>query len=122
MHAPTRALLRAAIGSPCAYCGEPMQFPTRDHIRPRAKGGTFAEPGNAAIACEPCNLDKGARSLMGWLVKLIEAGDAKRAACVAAFMAGRNLPPALPPEPIKILPVPCSDCAAIRGQERGQVR
>jgi hypothetical protein len=44
-----RAELVAAIGSPCAYCCEPMVAPTRDHIRPRSKGGTLA-PHNKAPA------------------------------------------------------------------------
>jgi len=37
--------------------------PPQDHIRPRSKGGTFAEPNNQAIVCEPCNIDTGSRSL-----------------------------------------------------------
>src|SRR5216684_6443958 len=60
------AELVAAIGKPCAYCGEPMAAPTRDHIRPRSKGGTLA-PGNKALACDRCNTDKGSRSLASWL-------------------------------------------------------
>ncbi len=39
-----RTELVAAIGKPCAYCGESMAVPTRDHIRPRSKGFTLANP------------------------------------------------------------------------------
>jgi hypothetical protein len=35
-----------------------MAAPTRDHIRPRSKGGTLA-PGNKARACDRCNTNKG---------------------------------------------------------------
>ena len=47
----------------CLYCGQ--QFPasalTRDHVVPRARGGTDVWE-NVATACEPCNLRKGART------------------------------------------------------------
>jgi hypothetical protein len=69
-----RAELVAAIGKPCAYCGDPMAAPTRDHIRPRSKGGTL-EGGNKALACARCNTDKGSRSLASWLYRLAGAGD-----------------------------------------------
>jgi hypothetical protein len=46
-----RAELVAAIGKPCAYCGEPMVTPSRDHIRPLSKGGTLA-PHNRALVCD----------------------------------------------------------------------
>lgn len=78
-----RAELVAAIGKPCAYCGDPMAAPTRDHIRPRSKGGRL-KPGNRALACQPCNTDKGSRSLASWLHRLEIAGD-PRAAMVRAF-------------------------------------
>jgi 5-methylcytosine-specific restriction endonuclease McrA len=69
-----RGELVAAIGKPCAYCGDPMAAPTRDHIRPRSKGGTLA-PGNRAFACQPCNTAKGSRTLAQWLRRLEIAGD-----------------------------------------------
>jgi 5-methylcytosine-specific restriction endonuclease McrA len=69
-----RAELVAAIGKPCVYCGEPMDCPTRDHIRPRSKGGTL-EARNKALACDRCNQDKGSRSLGSWLYRLDRAGD-----------------------------------------------
>jgi hypothetical protein len=58
------AELVAAIDKPCAYCGEPMAAPTRDHIRPPSKGG---------------------RSLASWLNSLEKAGDPR------AAIAGRSL-------------------------------
>jgi hypothetical protein len=70
-----RAELVAVIGKPCAYCGDPMAAPTRDHIRPRSKGGRFNQPGNKAFACMPCNKAKGSRTLRQWLRRLEMAGD-----------------------------------------------
>jgi hypothetical protein len=82
-----RAELVAAIGKPCAYCGDPMAEPTRDHIRPRSKGGTLA-PHNKALACQRCNTDKGSRSLASWLQRLEKAGD-PRAVFVATLIPSR---------------------------------
>jgi len=48
-----RTELVAAIGTPCRYCGEPMAAPTRDHIRPRRKGGRLTV-GNKVLVCDPC--------------------------------------------------------------------
>jgi HNH endonuclease len=79
-----RAHLVAAIGKPCTYCGDPMAAPTRDHIRPRSKGGTLA-PGNKTLACDRCNTDKGDRSLASWLYRLEMAGDS-RAVIVRALV------------------------------------
>jgi 5-methylcytosine-specific restriction endonuclease McrA len=78
-----RAALMAAIGQPCPYCGEPMAAPTRDHIWPRKRGGTL-NGRNTAIVCDPCNSDKGARSLESWLYALDKAGD-RRARFVAVL-------------------------------------
>jgi 5-methylcytosine-specific restriction endonuclease McrA len=80
-----RAELVAAVGKPCAYCSEPMAAPTRDHIRPRSKGGTL-DPHNKVLVCDPCNTDKGSRTLRSWLYRLQKAGD-RRAALVAVFLA-----------------------------------
>ena len=79
-----RAELVAAIGKPCAYCGDPMAAPTRDHIRPRSKGGAL-EGGNKAFACQRCNTDKGSRSLASWLYRLASAGDPRAAIIEASF-------------------------------------
>jgi HNH endonuclease len=75
----------AAIGKPCAYCGEPMAAPTRDHIRPRSKGGTLA-PGNKAMACDCCNSDKGGPLACFVTVQAREGLAIRRAA-----IAGRSL-------------------------------
>jgi 5-methylcytosine-specific restriction endonuclease McrA len=83
-----RTILRAAIGSPCPYCGEPMtadRSPTRDHIRPRSKGYTLADPANRVIVCFPCNQLKGSRSLRSFLFRLNRSCD-PRAAHVASFL------------------------------------
>jgi hypothetical protein len=62
-----------------------MAAPTRDHIQPRSKGGTLA-PHNKELACDPCNQDKGSRSLGSWLFRLQKADD-RRAVLVAVFLA-----------------------------------
>lgn len=51
-----------AVGKPCAYCGEAMIQPTRDHVHPRRAGGTL-HPENVLIVCYQCNQDKGAKTL-----------------------------------------------------------
>jgi 5-methylcytosine-specific restriction endonuclease McrA len=55
-----RAYLLEKWGRQCAYCGKgniPLQV---EHIVPRAKGGTN-RMSNLCLACEKCNLTKGAR-------------------------------------------------------------
>lgn len=83
-----RAELAAAIGKPCAYCGQPMATPTKDHVRPKHHGGTL-DGANKAIVCWRCNNDKGSRSIRHWLSWLRRAGDV-RAEIVAAFIDCRN--------------------------------
>jgi hypothetical protein len=58
---------------------------TCDRIRPRSKGGTLA-PGNKALACGRCNVDKGSRTLRSWLYRLELAGD-RPAEIVVRFMS-----------------------------------
>lgn len=84
-----RADLVAAIGLPCSYCGEPMVAPTRDHVRPRSKGGGTLAQGKA-LACDRCNTDRGSRTLGSWLYRLRTAGD-PGADIVAAFAIERQL-------------------------------
>jgi hypothetical protein len=88
-----RQILADAIGAPCPYCDHPMvtgeRAPSRDHIQPRSKGFTLADPANRAIVCRRCNTDKGSRSLASFLFRLRRAGD-PRAAFVAAFIAWRD--------------------------------
>lgn len=84
----TPPLLASCVGRPCPYCSEPMTAhgqhrPTRDHIKPKARGYTLA--GNAAIVCLRCNSDKANRSPEGWLVSLLRRGD-PRAVTFAAFI------------------------------------
>ncbi len=71
----------SASHAPTAAIGE--RFPTRDHIRPRSKG--FTLDANRAIVCQPCNEDKGSRSLQSFLFRLQRAGD-PRTAHVAALV------------------------------------
>ncbi|CAL74425.1 hypothetical protein BRADO0483 [Bradyrhizobium sp. ORS 278] len=84
-----RPELVGSIGLPCLYCGKPMENPTRDHVhRSRSKGGKL-EPGNKAIVCERCNMDKGSRSLASWLVWLQRSGDC-RASVVGQLVLDRQ--------------------------------
>ena len=88
-HIVRRAVLVAALGLPCPYCGRPMvepeRSPSRDHIRARRRRGTLEQPGNLAIVCWPCNSDKGSQSLEHWAICLERDGD-PRASHVQAFL------------------------------------
>jgi 5-methylcytosine-specific restriction endonuclease McrA len=89
MFPPRRATLVAAIGSPCPYCGQPMAFPSRDHLHPRSRGGALTDIHNRVIACARCNADKGSLSIRRWLIRLAATCDV-RAAVVAKFISGRG--------------------------------
>jgi 5-methylcytosine-specific restriction endonuclease McrA len=55
-------------GRTCAYCSKqniPLQI---EHIVPRAKGGT-GRVSNLTLACEKCNLGKGAQDIAVFLKK-----------------------------------------------------
>jgi 5-methylcytosine-specific restriction endonuclease McrA len=54
-HSPQLSL---HIGSPCLYCDEPIDVPTRDRIYPRVLGGR-SDKKNIVIVCQKCNQDKG---------------------------------------------------------------
>jgi len=50
----------------CVYCGDKdIEFHI-DHIHPVVLGGDNS-PDNLALACAPCNLSKGAKTLKEWL-------------------------------------------------------
>ncbi len=74
-------------GKPCPYCGREMtrnlrsRAPTRDHVRPKRAGGTFAN-GNCLVVCVKCNGDKGDMMLREFVWWLHERND-PRAAIVA---------------------------------------
>lgn len=56
----------AREGQRCAYCGAddgPFHF---EHIYPVAKGGTN-DAANLVLACAPCNLSKGDKTLAEWI-------------------------------------------------------
>jgi len=55
------------------------------HPSTGSKGFTLADPANRAIVCQPCNEDKGSRSLASFLFCLRRAAD-PRAPFVAAFL------------------------------------
>lgn len=50
----------------CSYCNRWTERLTRDHVIPRAKGGTDA-PGNIVAACQSCNSRKGAKDVKRWV-------------------------------------------------------
>ena len=60
----------------CAYCGKKDVPLEREHILPKAKGGSDRID-NATVACVSCNAEKGARTLDQWEESLPEA-DARR--------------------------------------------
>jgi 5-methylcytosine-specific restriction endonuclease McrA len=53
-------------GDPCCYCGARMEHV--DHVDPVARGGGGGWE-NLTAACAPCNLTKGARTLLVYLVE-----------------------------------------------------
>jgi hypothetical protein len=66
-------------GKPCPFCGHTMKMgspraPSRDHLKPRSRGGTFAN-GNKLIVCRPCNHNKGDRTLKEWAERLVALED-----------------------------------------------
>lgn len=67
--------LFAAQSGRCAYCGRAIGpgFRHLDHIVPISAGGTN-DVENLAWACPPCNLSKGARSLLQWANKSLRRG------------------------------------------------
>lgn len=52
-------------GAVCAYCGDSDCDLHIDHIYPWSRGGTHALE-NLTLACPPCNMSKGAKTLDEW--------------------------------------------------------
>ena len=50
----------------CVYCGTDSGPFHIDHIHPISLGGT-SDVDNLALACAPCNLSKGAKTVQEWL-------------------------------------------------------
>lgn len=63
--ASVRRLVISRDGNVCRYCGSTEGPFHIDHVHPVALGGT-SSPDNLALACAPCNLSKGARTLEEW--------------------------------------------------------
>lgn len=70
----------------CHYCGAPAT--TRDHIVPKALGGTNARV-NIAPACEPCNTAKGQQ----WPEVMHKGTGVKCSHCVAAIAHFQRIKP-----------------------------
>lgn len=50
----------------CQYCGQYVEKPECDHIKPICRGGSN-EPINLTTACPSCNRKKGSKSLEEWV-------------------------------------------------------
>lgn len=60
-----RASVMRRDGQRCVYCGDtegPFHY---DHLWPVSRGGSN-EPNNIVMACAPCNLAKGGKTLVEW--------------------------------------------------------
>lgn len=63
------------FGRKCYYCGKKNVPLEKEHILPKAKGGTD-RASNLTIACKPCNIDKGNRhpdEITGQLGKRVQS-------------------------------------------------
>jgi 5-methylcytosine-specific restriction endonuclease McrA len=88
-----RDLLRAHMDLPCPYCGQPMERPTSNHVRPVIYGGSLTEA-NKLICCAKCDHDKEQLTLTTWAARLRAAGD-PRLPIVVALRAARKAAKAL---------------------------
>lgn len=61
-----RAVIRERDGGACVYCGNTDGPFHIDHVHPLSQGGSSALD-NLALACVPCNLSKGAKTVREWL-------------------------------------------------------
>ncbi len=61
------ALIVARDGWACRYCDTQLTDATAhvDHIHPVSRLGTN-DPDNLCLACQPCNLSKGAKTVTEW--------------------------------------------------------
>lgn len=53
------------FGGECCYCGEVMEKPTKDHIKPLKAGGTLAR-NNIIPCCGTCNSSKKDKEMLLW--------------------------------------------------------
>lgn len=65
LSATIRSEIFARDRARCQYCGSIVGPFHVDHVTPVAKGGSD-EPSNLVLACQPCNLSKGAKTLEEW--------------------------------------------------------
>src|ERR1019366_9893995 len=73
-----REYLLAKFNHTCAYCDAKEVPLNKDHVDPRANGGSH-RTSNLVIACIPCNQKKGSRSIQEFLSR-----DPKRLAKIHA--------------------------------------
>jgi hypothetical protein len=55
---------------PCSYCSAPAGG-TVDHIQPRSRGGRDQGPRNVTGSCASCNKQKGATSVLLFLLERV---------------------------------------------------
>lgn len=80
----------------CAYCNEPLDRPTMDHVIPLASGGPH-NLSNVVPACKPCNSRKGTSVWTPWIpLRLRFDPQLYRAAAAAAIAAKAGIPPTDP--------------------------
>ena len=64
----TREYLLNKWGRECAYCGKKDVTLQVEHIQPKAMGGSN-RVSNLTLACQPCNQQKGAQEINGFLAQ-----------------------------------------------------
>ena len=83
-----REYLLEKWGRKCAYCGQaniPLQI---EHITPKSRGGSN-RVSNLTLACEPCNLDKGNKTVAEYGFSSIQAKAQQSLRDAAAVNATR---------------------------------
>jgi hypothetical protein len=60
-----KAFVRSRDADRCAYCGQTDTSFHFDHVVPFSRGGG-TDASNLVLACAPCNLSKGAKTLEEW--------------------------------------------------------
>lgn len=73
------AALMLMHGGLCVLCGNEAVEPTLEHLTPISRGGRH-EWSNVAVACRRCNVLKGQRTIVEWLMATgsYTEGSAKR--------------------------------------------
>lgn len=73
----TWAGLCEVYGYACVYCGAKGPL-TRDHVRPRTRGGGGIATGNIVPACRACNTEKGQMTAYEYFLWLRAQGQSPK--------------------------------------------